>query len=103
MKIKQELTFQSVPGVDRSKRTLILTIIKRPDFMLSGLAGALLLATAYYWILLQASLFSMLIANISSQPVYFTALKILVPASLILFGSNFGLSTILFRAGSGVK
>jgi hypothetical protein len=45
----------------------------------------------------------MLIANISGQPIYFTALKILVPATLILFGSNFGLSTFLFRAGGGAK
>ena len=94
---------QVAASPDRSRRTLILTLIKRPDFMLSALAGALLLATAYYWILLQGSRFSMLIANISSEPVYFEALKILVPASLILFGLNFGLSTILFRAGSGVK
>ncbi|MCI0556638.1 MAG: hypothetical protein L0287_37335 [Anaerolineae bacterium] len=103
MTSQQKLMLQAAPSLKHSRHTLLLTIFKRPDFIFSALAGALLLATAYYWILLQASLFSMLIANISSQPVYFTALKILVPASLILFGLNFGLSTILFRAGSGMK
>ncbi len=90
-------------GPDRSQRTLLFTLMKRSDFVLSGVVGALLLATAYYWLLLQGSRFSMLIANISIEPVYFTALKILVPTALILFGLNFGLSTLLFRAGAGVK
>jgi len=88
---------------DRSQRTLLLTLMKRPDFVLSGALGALLLVTAYYWLLLQGSRFSMLIDNIRIEPVYFTALKILVPTALILFGLNFGLSMLLFRAGAGVK
>ena len=90
-------------GTDRSQRILLLTLMKRPDFILSGALGALLLVTAYYWLLLQGSRFSMLIDNIRIEPVYFTALKILVPTALILFGLNFGLSTFLFRAGAGVK
>ncbi len=90
-------------GPDRSKRTLLLILIKRLDFVLAGLVGALLLATAYYWLLLQGSRFSMLIANISIEPVYYTALKILYPAALALFGLNFGLSTFLFRAGTGLR
>ena len=88
---------------NRSRRTLLLTLMKRPDFVLSGVVGALLLTTAYYWLLLQGSRFSMLIDNIRIEPVYFTALKILVPTALILFGLNFGLSIFLFRAGTGMN
>lgn len=90
-------------ALDRSKRTLVLILLKRSDFLLSGLAGALLLATAYYVLLLQGSRFDMLIENIKIEPVYFAALKILFPTTLLLFGLNFGLTTILFRAGAGLK
>ena len=100
---KNEQPIEGVVGPDRSKRALLLTLACRPDFVLSALAGALLLTTAYYSLLLQGSRFSMLIANIMSEPVYSAALKIMVPASLFLFGLNFGLSTLLFRSGSGMK
>ncbi len=94
---------QVLPTPDRSKRTLFLILLKRFDFLLSGLAGALLLATAYYVLLLQGSRFNMLIENIKIEPVYFAALKILFPTTLLLFGLNFGLTIILFRAGAGLK
>jgi len=77
--------------------------MKRPDFLLTGLAGALFLATAYYVLLLQGSRFSMLIENIQIEPIYFLALKTLFPATLLLFGLNFGLTMILYRAGAGLQ
>lgn len=95
----------ALPGkaARRSKGLLLWTLLKRADFLASMLAGALLLAAIYYWLLLQASTVATLFTNIASEPVYAALLKILVPLSLLAFGLNFALSIFLFRAGGGLK
>ncbi|MBI2066083.1 hypothetical protein HYT60_01060 [Candidatus Woesebacteria bacterium] len=80
--------------------TLLRQLVFRPDFLLTNLAGILILATAYYWLLLKVSNLQTTINNISGEPVYFAAIKILVPTTLILFGLNFALAIFLFRASA---
>ncbi len=99
----QRPTPEGVFGPERSKSRLLRTLIKRPDFILSGLAGGLVLATAYYVLLLQGSRLTMLIENSRTEPIYLGLLIILASTSLIVFGLNFGLSAILFKAGAGTN
>jgi hypothetical protein len=94
---------EAVFGPERSKSRLFRTLIKRPDFILSGLAGGLVLATAYYVLLLQGSRLTMLIENIRTEPIYLALLIILASTSLLGFGLNFGLSAILIGAGAGTN
>lgn len=82
---------------------LFKTLLTRSDFLLSVLVGVLILAILYYWLLLQTTNFPMMLDNLSREPVYFSALLILVPIALVLFGSNFGLTILLLRTRSGLK
>lgn len=87
----------------RTKRLLLKTLLTRPDFLLSVLVGMLALVTVYYWLLLQVSTLERVFDNISREPVYLAAVSALIPLALALFGLNFGVAIILFRAGGGLK
>lgn len=82
---------------------LLPLLLKRADFILSALTGILLLATFYYWLLIKVSNLKTVLSNISTEPLYFKGVSILVPLTLILFGLNFALSVFLLRAKAGVR
>ena len=86
-----------------TKQLLFRTLLTRSDFLLSILVGVLALATLYYWLLLQTTNFPMMLENLSREPVYFSALLVLVPVALVLFGFNLGLTILLLRTRSGLK
>jgi len=88
---------------NRSKRLLLKTLLRRPDFLLSVLIGVFVLVTLYYWLLLRVSTFETVLANMSTEPIYLAAISVLVPITLGLFGLNFGVATMLFRAGGSLK
>lgn len=81
---------------------LLLSLLKRWDFVLSGIAGILILANAYYFLLTRTTTLTAVIHNMGSEPIYLLLIGILVPVTMILFGLNFALSLILLRAGGGV-
>jgi hypothetical protein len=83
---------------DSSPRQLLLTLGRRPDFLLSIPVGVLILALLYYWLLLHDSSLHTMASRLSGQPIYVAALAVLAPATLLLFGGNLGLAALLVRA-----
>ncbi len=81
---------------------LLKVLLSRLDFALWTGVGMLILMSIYYWLLVQVTTFETLIANLVQEPVYLAVAVILVPAALLLFGMNFSLAIVLFRAGGRV-
>lgn len=78
-------------------------LLTRPDFLVSIFVGGLILVTFYYWLLLKVSTLETTLANISAEPFYKLSVLTLVPLVLLLFGLNFALSILLFRAKGGLR
>lgn len=87
----------------QSNLTLLKMLLTRLDFALWTGAGIIMLATMYYWLLLQVTTFETLMANLLQEPVYLAAVVILAPAVLLLFGLNFSLALFLFRSGGRIQ
>jgi hypothetical protein len=77
---------------------LLKLLLRRLDFIVWVGIGAAALAAIYYWLLLQVSTLETVIANFSQEPVYFIAVSVLMPLTLLLFGLNTGLAVLLFQA-----
>lgn len=89
------------PKFSHPKNQLMLKLIRRPDFLSATTLGFFILANGYYWLILRTSTLQMLTESMSREPLYFVLFSILVPATLLLFGLNFGLAVILYRASVG--
>ena len=76
-------------------------VARRPDFLLAlgiGIAGITLL---YYELLLRETTLGTAVARTAEQPVYQAAVAVLGATTIILFGLNFAVSTLLLRVGLG--
>lgn len=94
---------QDTNMVRQNRLTLLKMLATRLDFALSTGVGSIMLATMYYWLLLQVTTFETLMANLLQEPVYLAAVVILAPAALLLFGLNFSLALFLFRSGGRIQ
>ncbi|OGY44088.1 MAG: hypothetical protein A2729_00895 [Candidatus Buchananbacteria bacterium RIFCSPHIGHO2_01_FULL_39_14] len=90
-------------SIKATKKALLVTLLKRSDFLASAVAGSLLLSFGYYLLLLQVSDLGTVLYNLSYEPIYRAAVFMLVPLVLILFGLNFALAVVLFRAKANLK
>jgi len=81
---------ERVPDVG-ARRALWL----RPDALIAGCAGALLLLTAYYFLLTRVGSLHMMLAATSSRPVYFPLVMLLVAIACALFGANFAILNLM--------
>src|SRR5258708_17861123 len=61
----------------------------------------LLVALGYYLLLLQVTNVHTMIEKTSRHPAYLALLAILMPMSMVLFGVNFALGTVLWRLRKG--
>src|SRR5258708_21869679 len=61
----------------------------------------LLVALGYYLLLLQVTNVHTMIEKTSRHPAYLALLAILIPMSMVLFGVNFALGTVLWRLRKG--
>lgn len=76
-------------------------VARRPDVLLAIGAGIAGIALLYYELLLRETTLRTAIARTADQPVYQAAVAVLAAATFILFGLNFGVSTLLLRVGLG--
>ncbi len=74
---------------------------RRSDFIAAATAGMLLFALGYYLLLLQVTNVNTMIEKTSRHPVYPALLAVLIPMSIVLFGLNFALGTVLWRLRAG--
>jgi hypothetical protein len=74
---------------------------RRPDFIAAAVTGMLAFALGYYLLLLQVTNVHTMIEKTSRHPAYLALLSVLVPISIVLFGLNFGLATVLWRLRTG--
>ncbi|HEY8743880.1 MAG TPA: hypothetical protein VIU62_12310 [Chloroflexota bacterium] len=74
---------------------------RRPDFIAANIAGMLLFALGYYLLLLQVTNVHTMIEKTTRQPVYPLLLAVLIPMSIVLFGLNFAVGTVLWRLRTG--
>ena len=74
---------------------------RRPDFIAAAATGMLVFALGYYLLLLQVTNVHTMIEKTSRHPAYLVLLSLLVPMSIVLFGLNFGLGTVLWRLRTG--
>src|SRR5438093_13349684 len=81
---------ERVPDVG-ARRALWL----RPDALIAGCAGALLLLTTYYFLLTRVGSLHMMLAATSSRPVYFPLVMLLVAVACALFGANFAILNLM--------
>jgi len=61
----------------------------------------LVFALGYYLLLLQVTNVHTMIEKTSRHPAYLVLLSLLVPMSIVLFGLNFALGTVLWRLRTG--
>src|SRR5438445_11579147 len=86
----QAQTQAIVPDLD-ARRSLWL----RPDALTAGCTGAVLLLTAYYFLLTRVGSLHMVLSATSSRPFYFPLVMLLVAVACGLFGANFAVLNLL--------
>jgi hypothetical protein len=74
---------------------------RRPDFFAAAVSGMLVFALGYYLLLLQVTNVHTMIEKTSRHPAYPALLSVLIPTSVVLFGLNFALGTVLWRLRTG--
>lgn len=67
----------------------------RPDALIAGGAGALVLLTAYYVLLTRAGSLHMMLSATASRPFYVPLVLLLVAIACCLFGANFAILNLL--------
>lgn len=88
----------AAPPSEYSAGQLLLTLCRRIDFLAAVVAGALAMAMVYYLLVIQVTTVHTIATRTATAPVYQAGLLVLVPAAVLLFGMNFGLTVLLLRA-----
>lgn len=82
---------------------LLVILVRRPDFVLSTLVGALALALVYYALLLRETTIHTMIMKLGGEPVYLVLLALLALVALLLFGLNAATAALLIRTRAGTS
>ena len=82
---------QAIARDARVRRALWL----RPDALTAGGAGALLLLTAYYFLLTRVGSLHMMLSATTSRPFYFPLVMVMVAVACSEFGANFAILNLL--------
>jgi len=88
----------AAPPSEYGASRLLLTLWRRPDFVAAAVAGALGMALLYYILVLQVTTLHTIATRTATAPVYQAGVLVLVPAAVLVFGINFGLTVLLLRA-----
>ncbi|HXA61076.1 MAG TPA: hypothetical protein VNW94_18095 [Streptosporangiaceae bacterium] len=89
------------PLVDQRPGAAWKQLRRRPDFIAAAATGMLAFALGYYLLLLQVTNMHTMIEKTSRHPAYPALLAVLIPISIVLFGLNFALGTVLWRLRTG--
>jgi len=81
---------QAIAPESGARRALL-----RPDALIAAGAGALLLLTAYYFLLTRVGSLHMMLSATASRPFYFPLVLLLVAVACSLFGANFAILNLL--------
>ena len=80
-----------------------MALPRRPDFLSTAVAGLLVMAAAYYLLLVQVTTLHTMLGRLSATPLYLVILAMLVPLAFVLFGANTGIAAMLLRARLGIR
>lgn len=100
-RVEVELARKSRQGDRFPGFPLLVDLARRPDFALSAVVGTLVLALAYYWLLLRETTIHTMIGKLGGDPIYLVLLGAFALSVLLLFGLNAAVTALLLRAQAG--